>query len=89
MLPLEDWMDVQALHREGLSVREIARQTGHSRNTITRLLAQPAPQPYLREPESSKLVINVNHSYRRRRLECPAGNVGFGFGPFSFLPLHG
>lgn len=67
-------MDVQALHREGLSVREIARQTGHSRNTITRLLAQPAPQPYTREPEPSKLDPFKDYLVERYR-DCPLSAV--------------
>ena len=75
MLPLEDWMDIQALYREGLSVREIARQTGRSRNTIARLLAQPAPQPFTRSaPESSKLDPFKDYLVERYR-EVPLSAV--------------
>lgn len=39
MLCLEDWMDVQLLAKQGYSQREIARLSGHSRNTVRKLLA--------------------------------------------------
>ncbi len=45
MIQPETWMDIQDLHRQGLSQRQIARRTGHSRNTIAKLLAQKTPQP--------------------------------------------
>ena len=38
MLKLEEWMDIRTLHREGHSIKEIARQTGRSRNTVRRVL---------------------------------------------------
>jgi transposase len=40
MIRLEQWMDIKELQRMGLSVREIARRTGHSRNTIRKLTDQ-------------------------------------------------
>jgi transposase len=39
MLRMEEWMDLQILAKQGWSVREIARQTGRSRNTVKKLLA--------------------------------------------------
>jgi transposase len=39
-------MDIKLLHRQGMSVRTIARHTGLSRTTVRRALAQPAPKPY-------------------------------------------
>jgi len=38
MLNVEDVMDIHELHRAGHSVREISRVTGHSRNTVRRVL---------------------------------------------------
>lgn len=67
-------MDIQALHREGLSVREIARQTGRSRNTVARLLAQPAPQTYARTSEPSKLDPFKDYLVERYR-EVPLSAV--------------
>lgn len=53
----EVFMDVKLLHRQGASIREIARRTGLSRVTVRRILAQPAPRPYgPREPRPSKLA---------------------------------
>ena len=55
MLTTEEWMDVQMLARQGHSQREIARLTGHSRNTVAKILVQPAPTPFQTPPRSSKL----------------------------------
>ncbi len=38
MLLAEGAMEIRILHRQGLSAREIARRTGHSRNTVERYL---------------------------------------------------
>ena len=55
MLELEEWMEIKDLHRQGMSKREIARLTGHSRNTIARLLRQKAPEPFHRPARASIL----------------------------------
>lgn len=55
MLTTEEWMDVQMLARQGHSIRQIARLTGYSRNTVAKLLAQPAPTPFQTPSRSSKL----------------------------------
>ena len=39
-------MDVKLMHRQGASVRRIARETGLSRVTVRRILAAVAPKPY-------------------------------------------
>ena len=48
-------MDIKDLHRNGLSQREIARVTGHSRNTVARILSERAPQPFHTPPRPSRL----------------------------------
>ena len=55
MLTVEAWMDVNVLKKEGLSAREIARRTGHSRNTIRRALEQKKPEVFRKPRRSSKL----------------------------------
>lgn len=42
----EVWMDVKLMHRQGASVREIARRTGLSRVTVRKILTQKAPKSY-------------------------------------------
>jgi len=39
-------MDVKLLHRQGASIRRIARTTGLSRQSVRRILMQKAPKPY-------------------------------------------
>jgi transposase len=46
MIRQEVWMDVKVLHRQGVSIRRIALETGLSRTTVRKLLAQTAPKPY-------------------------------------------
>lgn len=55
MLGQEDWMDLQLLRREGHSMKAIARLTGHSRNTVRRLLRGGCPPETRRTRRSSRL----------------------------------
>ncbi|MEP7224441.1 MAG: IS21 family transposase [Actinomycetota bacterium] len=49
-------MDVKLMHRQGASVRRIARETGLSRVTVRRILAAVAPKPYgPRKPRAKML----------------------------------
>lgn len=38
MLNLDQFMNIRFLQKQGHSVRQIARMTGHSRNTVRKLL---------------------------------------------------
>ena len=55
MITPEKWMDIKELHKQGLSIREIARRSGHSRNTVARLLEQKTPRPFARPKRTSNL----------------------------------
>lgn len=49
-------MDVKVMHRQGSSIREIARVTGFSRATVRRILREAAPKHYgPRPPKAKKL----------------------------------
>ena len=50
MLSLEQCMDIKLLHKEGHSIRQIARLTGNSRNTVRRMLRGARP-PQFQTPE--------------------------------------
>ncbi|MGA7124012.1 MAG: IS21 family transposase [Polyangiaceae bacterium] len=53
MLNLDQFMNIRFLHRQGHSIREISRLSGHSRNTVRRLLRLThPPRPSVRERES-------------------------------------
>ncbi len=55
MLNLDQFMNIRFLQKQGHSVRQIARMTGHSRNTVRKLLrAKTTPVPTPRE-RASKL----------------------------------
>ena len=56
MVGLEQAMEIRVLHRQGTGIREIARATGLSRNTVRRHLRSPDPPRYKRRlPRRSKL----------------------------------
>jgi transposase len=46
MVRQEVWMDVKLMHRQGHSLRHIARVTGLSRVTVRRILISPTPKIY-------------------------------------------
>lgn len=55
MLSMEEWMDIKDLQRQGHSVREIARITGRSRNTVRAALKERTPKSYERPARPTKL----------------------------------
>ena len=57
MVGVQEWAEIRAMKAvEGLSIKEIARRTGHSRNTIRAALRSPEPPRYgPRSPRPSKL----------------------------------
>jgi transposase len=48
MLQVDSYLQIRLLHRDGRSIREIAKQLGHSRDTVRKALVQAAPVPYTR-----------------------------------------
>jgi transposase len=62
-------MDIKLLHRQGMSIRAIARTTGLSRVTVRRALAQPAPQPSSPRPKRPS-KIDPFAGYLREQLEA-------------------
>jgi transposase len=67
VLTMEAWMDVKSLKRDGHSIKAIARLTGHSRNTVKRVLREAGPQPFQKPNRESKL--DPYRSYVRERFE--------------------
>ena len=57
MLTVDDYGRIRRAHRDGMSVRAIARTFRHSRRKIRDVLAQPEPRPYTRtrNPPTPKL----------------------------------
>ena len=56
MLEVELWAELRREHFvRGVSIKELARRTGLSRNTIRKALRSDAPPAYRREPAGSML----------------------------------
>jgi transposase len=73
MLTVEDWMDVKLLLKQGHSQRAAARLTGHSRNTVAKLVALPGGPPPRKAPSSK---LEPYQPYLERRFqECPLSAV--------------
>lgn len=54
MLKVEDWAETRRLHRaEGLSIKEIVRQLGVSRNTVRGAVRADSPPEFNRQPRPS------------------------------------
>jgi len=67
MLSRDQTMDILLLHKTGASIRQIARETGHSRNTVRRTVREGAPRPFRTPQRSSKL--DPFKDYLRKRFE--------------------
>jgi len=59
MLTVEDYGIIRRAHRDGMSVRAIARTFHHSRRKIRQVLVEPQPRPYTRieEPHAPRLGL--------------------------------
>jgi transposase len=56
VLDVERWAEIRRMRFvERLSIREIARRTGHDRKTVQRAVRSDAPPRYVRAPRGSKL----------------------------------
>jgi len=57
MLTVDDYTRIRQAHRDGMSVRAIARTFHHSRRKVREVLTHPEPKPYTRssEPVAGKL----------------------------------
>jgi transposase len=56
VLDVRRWAEIRRMREvEGLSIHEIARRTGHDRNTVRRALRREGPPRYQRPPRPSKL----------------------------------
>lgn len=54
MLTVDDYAQIRQARREGLSIRQLAKQFGHSHTTILKALVQAEPVPYtLAKPRSA------------------------------------
>ena len=62
MLKVEDYGKIRRAHRDGMSIREIARTFGRSRRKVREALAQPQPKPYTRVKEPLAPVLGSFHA---------------------------
>ena len=72
MLRLGDFMEIQKLHHDGVSVSEIARQLQMDRKTVRKYLKQ-APREYVRKPKKCK--VDPFRAYLRERWELGVHNA--------------
>ena len=64
MLKVEDYGRIRRAHRDGMSIREIARTFGHSRRKIREALAQAEPRPYtLSLPRPRRVLTDVHQQW--------------------------
>jgi transposase len=69
VLKLEEWMDIRSLHKEGHSIKAIARMTERSRNTVRRVL-RDAGFTGFRKPQRNSCLDAFKEYLRTRYEEC-------------------
>jgi len=74
LLKLEEWMDIRSLHKEGHSIKAIARTTGRSRNTVRRVLRTARPTDF-QKPERHSCLDAFKPYLQRRGDECALSAV--------------
>ena len=55
MIRLEEWVDIKAAYKRGVSIKEISRATGLSRNTVRKTIREEGLPKYERPEIPSKL----------------------------------
>lgn len=64
MLTVEDYGRIRRAHRDGMSIREIARTFGHSRRKIREALAEAEPRPYtLSQPRPRRVLTDAHQCW--------------------------
>lgn len=61
MLKVDDYVKIRLAHRDGMSIREIARVYRHSRKKVRAILAQPLPVAYTRSNPPPAPVLGSFH----------------------------
>jgi transposase len=61
MLKVDKYAKIRLAHRDGMSIREIARVFHHSRRKVREVLAQPLPVPYTRSKAPPAPVLGSFH----------------------------
>ena len=69
MLRMEEWMDIKMLKQQGHSIRKICELTGHSRNTVRKVLREKAPQTF-KKPERKSLLDEFKPYIEQRYQQC-------------------
>src|SRR5215831_2743289 len=62
MLTVDDYAKIRIAHRDGMSIREIARTFKHSRRKVREILANPEPKPYTRSKAPPAPVLGSFHA---------------------------
>jgi transposase len=62
MLTVDHYGQIRRAHRDGMSIRDIARTFHHSRRKIRQILQQPQPQPYTRSKPAPAPVLGSFHA---------------------------
>src|ERR1043166_8121616 len=62
MLTVDDHGKIRRAHRDGMSIREIARTFGHSRRKVRQVLAEAQPKPYTRSKPPPAPVLGPFHA---------------------------
>jgi transposase len=62
MLTVDDYGTIRRAHRDGMSIREIARAFGHSRRKVREALAEAQPKPYTRTGPPPAPVLGPFHA---------------------------
>ena len=72
MLTGEEAMDIRVLRRQGMSIREIARRTGRSRNTVRAHVRSTDVEPQYGPRQSTQSILDPFKPYLTERVNAAA-----------------
>jgi transposase len=68
MLSVDDWIHIRDLAHKGISVSDIARQTGRDRKTIHKVLTEKAPQTQRSASSQRASKLDPDRAYLQQRI---------------------
>jgi len=75
MLTVDEYGRLRRAHRDGMSIREIARTFRHSRRKVRQVLAEPEPKPVAATSDTFGDVIDVGEGAAPEIVEVPEADA--------------
>jgi len=71
----DEWFVIRQMHREGLSISEISRRTGHDRKTVRKMIASGSQPVYRPRSATTSSKLDPHRAYVLQRMKVGVNNA--------------